>query len=89
MFIVDGDRLIATHYCSARNQPEMIASEPGNLEKGLSFSLNRVTGMKTPDDWHNTGLTIKMDDKDHITQRWTYLYKGKAGTNLFHYTRRK
>ena len=89
MFSVDGDRVIATHYCSARNQPEMISSGPGDLNKGLSFSLTRVTGMKTPDDWHNTGLTIKLDDKDHITQWWTYLYKRKTGTIVFHYTRKK
>ena len=88
MFTVDRDHLIATHYCSARNQPQMVAT-PGDLGKGVSFSLERVTGMKTPDDWHNTGLTIILDDKDHMTQRWTYLYKGKTGTAVFHYTRKK
>jgi hypothetical protein len=89
MFTVDGDHLIATHYCVAGNQPQMVASAPGDLEKGVTFSLERVTGMKTPDDWHNTGLTVTLDDKDHMTQRWTYLYKGKTGTTVFHYTRKK
>ena len=89
MFTVDGDHLIATHYCSARNQPHMVAASPGDLEKGMTFSLERVTGLKTPDDWHNTGLTITLDDKDHMTQRWTYLYKGKSGETIFHYTRKK
>jgi hypothetical protein len=89
MFTVDGDHLIATHYCAARNQPQMVAASPGDLEKGMAFSLERVTGMKTPDDWHNTGVTITLDDKDHMTQRWTYLYKGKSGTTIFHYTRNK
>jgi hypothetical protein len=90
MFTVDGDHLIATHYCIARNQPQMVTGVPGDLEKdGLSFSLLRVTGMKTPDDWHNTGLTVMLDDKDHMTQKWTYLYKGKAGATIFHYTRKK
>jgi hypothetical protein len=90
MFTVDGDHLIATHYCIARNQPQMITRTVGDLEKdGLTFSFARVTGMKTPDDWHNTDLTIKLDDKDHMTQRWTYLYKGKTGTTTFHYTRKK
>ena len=51
------------------------------------ISLVRVTGLKTPDDWHNTGLTVILDDKDHITQRWTYLDKGKTGTTIFHYER--
>ncbi len=89
MFTVDGDHLIATHYCNAGNQPQMMARIPGDLEKGVAFSLESVTGMKTPDDWHNTGLTITLDDKDHMTQRWTYLYKGTAGTNIFHYVRKK
>jgi hypothetical protein len=89
MFTVDGDHLIATHYCVAGNQPQMITGVPGDLEKGLTFSLERVTGMKTPDDWHNTGVTLTLDDKDHMTQRWTYLNKGKTGTTVFHYTRKK
>ena len=88
MFTVDGDHLIATHYCAAGNQPQMVTGIPGTLEQGVTFSLVRVTGMKTPDDWHNTGLTFIQDDKDHLTQRWTYSYKGKAGTNVFHYTRK-
>ena len=90
MFTVDGDRLIATHYCSAGNQPQMATDTLGDLERnGLSFSLVRVTGLKTPDDWHNTGLTVMQDDKDHITQRWTYRYKGNTGTTIFHYAREK
>ena len=89
MFTVDGDHLIATHYCVAGNQPRMVTGAPDDLDKGLTFSLERVTGMKTPDDWHNTGVTLTLDDKDHMTQRWTYLYKGKTGTTIFHYARKK
>jgi hypothetical protein len=89
MVTVDGDHLIATHYCSAGNQPQMVSSAPDDLKKGLSFSLERVTGLKTPDDWHNTGLTITLDDQDHMTQRWTYLYKGQAGATVFHYSRKR
>jgi len=89
MFTVDGDHLIATHYCSAGNQPSMVSGIPGRLETGVTFSLARVTGMRTPQDWHNTGLTVTLDDNDHIAQRWTYLYKGKTGTNMFHYARKK
>jgi hypothetical protein len=89
MITVDGDHLIFTHYCAARNQPQMETRIPDDLQKGVSFSLVRITGMKTPDDWHNTGVTIKLDDNDHMTQRWTYIYKGKPGATVFHYTRKK
>ena len=87
MFTVDGDHLIATHYCSARNQPQM-AAMPDDLSKGLTFQLQRVTGMKTADDWHNTGLTITLDDRNHMTQKWTWAYKGKTGATVFHYARK-
>ena len=89
MITVDGDHLLATHYCAARNQPQMETGVPDDLQKGVTFSLLRVTGMKTPEDYHNTELTIALDDKDHMTQRWTYLYKGKPGTTVIHYTRKK
>lgn len=90
MFSVDGDHLIATHYCSAGNQPQMATAaivEP--QRKVLVFSLVRVTGMKTTDDWHNTGLEVVLDDKDHLTQNWTYLYKRKTGMTTFHFTRKQ
>ena len=88
MFTVDGDHLIATHYCSAGNQPQMMTgpiTDPS--AKGFAFTLSRVTGMKTPEDWHNTGLTVIMNDRQHLTQVWTYESKGKKGTNTFRFTR--
>jgi hypothetical protein len=87
MFTVDGDHLIATHYCSARNQPQMITAAIAEADKPLAFSLARVTGLKSPEDWHNTGLTVIQDDKDHLTQEWTYESKGKTGKTVFHFTR--
>src|SRR6266536_2893105 len=88
MFTVDGDHLIATHYCVAGNQPQMVTStitEP--FARSLTFSLSHVTGMKTPGDFHNTGLTITLDDAQHLTQVYTYEHKGKKGTNTFRFTR--
>ena len=88
MFTVDGDHLLATHYCSAHNQPHMrtavIRAAP---ERQLAFTLDRVTGLKTPADWHNTGLVMILEDEDHLTQEWTYQYKGQTGKNVFHFTR--
>src|SRR5215510_6733450 len=59
MFTVDGDHLIATHYCSAKNQPQMATAAIADAQRPLAFSLVRVTGLKSPDDFHNTGLTVK------------------------------
>src|SRR5947199_10045358 len=87
MFTVDGDHLIATHYCSAKNQPQMVTSPITAAQKPLAFSLARITGLKSPDDWHNTGLTLIQEDNDHLTQEWTYQSKGKSGKRIFRYTR--
>jgi len=87
MFTVDGDHLIATHYCSARNQPQMATSPITDAQKPLEFSLVRVTGLQSPDDFHNTGLTMIQEDNDHLTQEWSYQHKGKTGKNIFHFTR--
>ena len=87
LFTVDGDHLIATHYCSAKNQPQMATSAITDVHTPLEFSLVRVTGLKSPDDFHNTGLTVIQDDNDHLTQEWSYEHKGKTGKNIFRFTR--
>src|SRR5881392_2906967 len=87
MFTIDGDHLIATHYCSAKNQPQMATSTITDAQKPLAFSLVRVTGLKSADACHNTGLTVIQEDSDHLTQEWSYQFKGKTGKNIFHFTR--
>jgi len=87
MFTIDGEHLIATHYCSAKNQPQMATPVITDAQKPLVFSLIRVTGLKSADDFHNTGLTVIQDDNDHLTQEWSYQSRGKTGKNIFHFTR--
>jgi hypothetical protein len=87
MFTIDGDHLVATHYCSAKNQPQMATSAITDAKKPLVFSLIQITGLKSPDDFHNTGLTVIQDDNDHLIQEWSYQSKGKSGKNTFHFTR--
>lgn len=87
MFTIDGDHLIATHYCSAKNQPQMATSAITDAQKPLVFSLVRVTGLKSANDWHNTGLKVIQEDNDHLTQEWSYQFKGKTGKNIFHFAR--
>src|SRR5437773_1135275 len=87
MFIVDGNHLIATHYCSAKNQPQMATSAITDPQKPLAFSLTHITGLKSPDDWHNTGLTVIQEDDDHLTQEWTYQSKKKSGKRTLRFSR--
>ena len=83
MFTGDGDHLIATHYCSAKNQPQMATPAITDAQRPLAFSLVRVTGLKSADDWH----TVIQEDNDHLTQEWSYQFKGKTGKDTFHFAR--
>jgi hypothetical protein len=87
MFTIDGDHLLATHYCSAKNQPQMATPPIADVQKPLAFSLVRVSGLKSPDDFHNTALTVIQEDNDHLTQEWSYEHKRKPGKNIFRFTR--
>src|ERR1041384_6391502 len=66
MFTIDGDHLLATHYCSAKNQPQMATAAITDAQKPLAFSLVRVTALKTPDAFHNTGLTLLHEGSDSL-----------------------
>jgi len=89
MYSADGDHILVTHYCSAGNQPQMKSEVimMGKPQK-YSFSLVRVSGLKTEDEGHMIGLVLTILDSDHLTQEWTYKEKGKTGTDVFQYKRK-
>jgi hypothetical protein len=87
MFTVDVDRLMAMHYCSAGNQPQMATAVITDPTQKLVFSLVRVTGRRAPTEWHNTGLVVTVVDTDHVMQEWTYEHNGSSGKNVFHFAR--
>jgi hypothetical protein len=88
MYSADGDRVVVTHYCSGGNQPQMVAQATTGKTEKLSFTLVRVTGLKTPDEAHMVGLVLTLSDKDHLTEEWQYRSKGKTSANLFQLTRK-
>jgi hypothetical protein len=88
MYSADGDHVVVTHYCSGGNQPQMVAQATTGKAEKLSFTLVRVTGLKTPDDDHMVGLVLTLSDKDHLTQQWKYQSKGKISENLVQFTRK-
>ena len=88
MYSADGDHVVVTHYCSGGNQPQMVAQATTGKTEKLSFTLVRITGLKTPDDDHMVGLVLTLSDKDHLTQEWKYQSKGKISGNLIQFTRK-
>jgi hypothetical protein len=88
LYTLDGDHLNVTHYCSSGNQPQMKTAAITELNGALAFKMYQVSGLKSAEDGHMTGLVVTMPDRDHFTQQWTFLDKGKSQTNLFKFTRK-
>ena len=86
MFHMDGNDLMATHYCAAHNQPRMVLVSGGDPNR-LVFKFKDGTNIG-PEEGHMHELTFTIDAPDHHTEDWTYLEKGKQTTAHFDFHRK-
>jgi hypothetical protein len=86
MFHMDGSDLMATHYCSAHNQPRMILASGGDPNK-LVFKFKDGTNIG-PDAGHMQQVAFVIDAPNHHTEDWTYLEKGKETVAHFDFHRK-
>jgi hypothetical protein len=89
IYHLDGDKLVMTHYCSIGNQPRMLAQVPAGEIKNLSFTFVDATNLAKPSDGHMRYLTLTFQDKDHLTQVWTWRQDGKDMPATFNLVRNK
>jgi hypothetical protein len=88
MFHLDNDRVLATHYCTAGNQPRMQASMSPD-GKVITFSFVDATNLSTPTAGHMDHLVISIPDADHHAEEWTFVQDGKEMKEQFTMTRAK
>ena len=88
MYHVDGNRLLATHYCAAGNQSRMAAGGLSPDGKTLSFRFVDATNV-TPDSEVMQGVVVTFDGSDRFEQAWTSRtgVKGKDQVGTFTYSR--
>ena len=88
LYHLDGDRLMATHYCSSGNQPRMVwRPGAGAYREGMRFAFLDATNLKSPEDGHMTAVAFHWQDKDHFTQEWTWHQNGKDEVQRFQFER--
>jgi len=88
MFHIDNDRVLATHYCAAGNQPRMQASlSPDG--KTISFKFVDGTNIASPKAGHMDRLVITMPDADHHSEEWTFAQDGTEHSERFELIRAK
>ena len=85
----DRDRLVMTHYCAANNQPRMSAAPPAGEIKTLTFSFLDATNLAGPADGHMHQMVMTFQDKDHLTQEWTWKSGQEEKKETFQFQRKK
>jgi catechol 2,3-dioxygenase-like lactoylglutathione lyase family enzyme len=75
VFHLDGDRLMLTHYCEARNQPRLVATEVTGDR--LVFELLDATSLASRDQGHMDRAVYELGDDGGFTSRWTWYQGGE------------
>jgi hypothetical protein len=76
-YYLDGDRLLLTHYCIAKNQPRMIARRWDPKTGELFFEFLDATNLKDSQAGHMHTIEFRFLDQDHILSGSQYFEKGK------------
>ena len=67
VYHLDHDKLRATHYCAANNQPRLIAKDIENSKK-VTFEFVDITNLTSIDMGHVNGITLELmgPEQHHI-----------------------
>jgi hypothetical protein len=74
---MDGDRLMLTHYCAAKNQPRLLATTISPDGRTVEFTFLDATNLPSRDKGHMDRAVYKFVDENHFTTRWTWYQDGK------------
>ena len=77
MYHLDGERLMLTHYCVAKNQPRLVATSISEDAKEMTFTFLDGTNLPSRDKGHMDKFVIKFVNENTITSQWTWYQNGK------------
>lgn len=88
LYSIDGDGISLVHYCPTGNQPHMRALPGEDDPKELVFSFQGATNLANPEIGHEHKMVIQFQDKDHITEHWTWRKAGRDSETVYKFVRR-
>jgi hypothetical protein len=89
IYYLDGDDLVAKHFCAMGNQPEMKLDPEASSENELHFAFTGGTNLDAARDVHVHGGKIGIKG-DRLENEWMVFASGKQeGANRFYLTRAK
>ena len=74
--VIDGEDLILTHYCVARNQPRLVATAISEDGRTVTFTFRDGTNLPSRDVGHMDQVVYRFLDEDRFTSRWTWYQDG-------------
>lgn len=77
LFVLDRGTLMLTHYCMAKNQPRLVATEVSDDGRRIVFTWRDGTGIASRDQGHMDKAVYEFVDDDHYTTHWTWYQNGK------------
>jgi hypothetical protein len=84
---LDGDQLVLTHYCTAGNQPHMVAERYDSQNGQLDFGFVSAGNLK-PGAGHMHDAKFHLISSDRFDAAWDFVEAGKVKfTEDLHYTR--
>ncbi len=75
-FYLDGDRLMLTHYCIARNAPRLEATAFADGGRTVVFTFVDGANLPTRDRGHMDKAVFRFETPDRIVSRWTWYENG-------------
>lgn len=77
MIHMDGDRVLLTHYCEARNQPRLVATAVEDDGRTVVFTFLDATNLPSRETGHMDKVVYRFDAPDQFRSRWTWYQKGQ------------
>jgi hypothetical protein len=77
VFHLDGEHLMLTHYCVARNQPRLRATEISQDGNTITFTFLDATNLTSRDKGHMDKALFRFDGDDRFTTKWTWYQDGQ------------
>ncbi len=77
LYHLDGDQLLATHYCPQGNQPRL-RWVPGTDARRLSFVLKDGSNLHVPGGWHQHFMWLELGDANSYRRSETYIENGNT-----------
>ena len=75
VYHLDGEKLLATHYCPQENQPRLKLDVP-TKEETISFTFQDATNLLDINNNHQHSLSFQFIDADKVVRNESYIENG-------------